>query len=346
MNRVFFIGIDAGDFKYIEPLVKRNKLPNFRKLIQSGAWCVLESTNPPLTPVAWTTLLSGLGKSEHKVFSWTKFSDDLKEITPINANDIKIPRVWDILNVYGIKSVVMNLPLTYPAYPINGVMVSGFDAEAYDDRATAMTEPLKNEFKEKYPDYSIMVEYKNIYQGLEIFKKLWKEDCRKKTEAFIYLMNKTSAQFGILVYMIVDHLNHYIPYGLKKHRTQVEWAYSIVDQEIGRIMDEMEKTDSIIICSDHGSVFIKQNFFINKWLADNGYLRFYDDKLPDKIYRNIYNKLSMKARIFKIFGEKFGEKLFRFLFEAIPTSLKKKVVKRVRDKSVLGFSFDCIDLEN
>ncbi|MDD3628089.1 MAG: alkaline phosphatase family protein, partial [bacterium] len=346
MNRVFFIGIDAGDLKYIEPLIKRNKLPNFRKIIFEGAYAELISTVPPLTPVAWTSMLSGLDKNEHQIYSWTKFSDNLREIIPINSNDIKVPRIWDILNRFGKKTVVVNVPLTYPAYEIDGVMISGFDANSNDDNAISMPEHVNKIFKEKFPDYNIVVEYKNIYKGIEKFKALWEEDCRKKTEVFLELMTETRAEFGILVYMIIDHLNHYIPYGLKKHRGILEWAYSVLDDELGKVMSKMDPDDSIVICSDHGSIFIKQNFYINKWFEDNGYLKFFNDKLPQKIFRNAYIKLSTKLPIFKIFGENFGEKLFRFSFAILPRLFKEKVVNKIRNKTVLGYSFDCIDMEN
>jgi len=56
-RKVFVIGIDGATFKIIKPNL--HKLPTFSKLVKQGASGFLKSTIPPLSPAAWTSIVTG-----------------------------------------------------------------------------------------------------------------------------------------------------------------------------------------------------------------------------------------------------------------------------------------------
>ncbi|MCK4665747.1 alkaline phosphatase family protein [Candidatus Dependentiae bacterium] len=344
MGKVYFIGIDAGDFKYIHPLIKEGALPNFKKIIDGGVEGVLLSTHPPLTPVAWTTLLSGVDKTIHKIFSWTKFTPQNK-LVPINSRDIKIPRIWDILNYYNTESVIINFPLTYPATEIKGLMISGFDSPTFDDKAIAGNSGIIKQFMDRFKDYEISVEYKEIYKGKDHFKEKWLDDTIEKTRVLKYLKEQDNPEFIGLVYMVIDHLNHYFSVEKEEHTAILNWAYKILDKQLGKILELLKKDDTLFICSDHGSIYIKKNFYLNKWLMENGYLYFKDKMFPRAIYKNAYKKITAKCKLFKIFSQRLFIGITRLLFKLTPVFLKRKIIRSIRGKTVLGYSYDCIDFE-
>ncbi|HHT9150781.1 MAG TPA: alkaline phosphatase family protein, partial [Candidatus Wujingus californicus] len=59
MPKVVVIGIDSATFDVVEPLVEQGKLPVLSEFMKCGAWGRLQSTIPPVTPPAWTSLVTG-----------------------------------------------------------------------------------------------------------------------------------------------------------------------------------------------------------------------------------------------------------------------------------------------
>ena len=53
-----------------------------------------------------------------------------------NAHAIKVPTLWDLLGKTGKKSVVLGVPLTYPAKPFPGWMVTSFLTPTRDSQWT------------------------------------------------------------------------------------------------------------------------------------------------------------------------------------------------------------------
>ena len=58
-RQVLVLGIDGATFKPIGPMVRSGRLPNFKGLMEEGAWGVLESTVPPVTIPAWVSMMTG-----------------------------------------------------------------------------------------------------------------------------------------------------------------------------------------------------------------------------------------------------------------------------------------------
>jgi len=58
MSRVFVFGIDGAFPEYIFGEWK-DELPNIKRLMENGAYAVLNSTIPPLSGPAWITITTG-----------------------------------------------------------------------------------------------------------------------------------------------------------------------------------------------------------------------------------------------------------------------------------------------
>ena len=78
--------------------------------------------------VSWTSFMTGANPGTHGIFGFTDFKPGSYEIRFPNFLDMKAPTIWQTLADKGKKSVVINQPSTYPARPVNGILVSGFVA--------------------------------------------------------------------------------------------------------------------------------------------------------------------------------------------------------------------------
>jgi predicted AlkP superfamily phosphohydrolase/phosphomutase len=67
-KRVIVIGVDGMDPVFVER--HWADLPNLARLRQRGSYSHLETTDPPQSPVAWSTFITGLDPGEHGIFDF------------------------------------------------------------------------------------------------------------------------------------------------------------------------------------------------------------------------------------------------------------------------------------
>ena len=58
-KRVLVFGMDGATWDVIEPMMAAGELPNLKALTENGVRGVLESRNPALSPVVWSTIFTG-----------------------------------------------------------------------------------------------------------------------------------------------------------------------------------------------------------------------------------------------------------------------------------------------
>ena len=70
--RTLILGLDGATFDVIDPLVEAGDLPNLAALIERGARGTLRSTTHPLTPLAWTTMATGVNAGRHGIWDFSE----------------------------------------------------------------------------------------------------------------------------------------------------------------------------------------------------------------------------------------------------------------------------------
>ena len=93
--------------------------PPFSEIARCGVKGNLRTTIPPVTPVAWSSFVTGKNPGKHGVFGF-----ESSEGLMTYSSSIKSLKIWDILSYYGLRSCILYVPMTYPVEPINGVMIS------------------------------------------------------------------------------------------------------------------------------------------------------------------------------------------------------------------------------
>lgn len=146
--RVVVIGFDGLDPALTERWMADGKLPHFAKLRSGGHYQRLGSTNPPQSPVAWSSFATGLDPGAHGVFDFLARAESgyapelsIAKITPpkseLKAFGYKLPlsdativnsrlgsTVWAQYEQIGLPASVLRVPVTFPPEPINR-MLSG-----------------------------------------------------------------------------------------------------------------------------------------------------------------------------------------------------------------------------
>lgn len=121
---VIFLGLDGADWQLLDGYIASGAMPNLRRLVTSGASGVLETEHPPLSPIVWTTMMTGVGPLDHGILDFTRFNPKTQEKEPITSDERRAPAIWNMLTAGGKSVAVLGLWGTYAAEPVHGIDVS------------------------------------------------------------------------------------------------------------------------------------------------------------------------------------------------------------------------------
>lgn len=128
--KILYVGMDGLDPILMSAFMEKGYLPNFSKLAGQGSFRPLASSNPPQSPVAWTTMATGKNPGRHGIFDFIHRDNDyslhlsiLKEKKDMMAalTGVAYERpytekaFWELLAEKGIRSTVIRWPVTFPA---------------------------------------------------------------------------------------------------------------------------------------------------------------------------------------------------------------------------------------
>ena len=125
---VFVLGLDGATWDILGPLTDSGDLPNLARLMKQGASGVLKSVFPPLSPVAWTAVMTGKNSGKHGVYEFLEHEHDPLGGRVSSSRSIRSDLVWEIAGRHGLKTVAGGVPLSYPLRECPGFTSATFSA--------------------------------------------------------------------------------------------------------------------------------------------------------------------------------------------------------------------------
>jgi tetratricopeptide (TPR) repeat protein len=129
-QRLIVVGWDGADWEIARPLMEQGKMPQLQEMVARGASGSLRSSPPYLSPMLWTTMATGKSPAEHGIAGFREFNPSSQSHQPVSSSSRKTKAIWNILSQEGWKTHVVGWFATYPAEPINGVVVSDLFGQA------------------------------------------------------------------------------------------------------------------------------------------------------------------------------------------------------------------------
>jgi hypothetical protein len=123
-RRVLVVGWDGADWEVLEALVQRGMMPNLARLMAQGSWGRLGSISPLLSPLIWTTMATGVGPEEHGVLDFVEVEAGSGDKVPVSGRQRRVPALWNLASAAGLSVIVSGWWATWPAEPVNGVLIS------------------------------------------------------------------------------------------------------------------------------------------------------------------------------------------------------------------------------
>ncbi len=280
-SRVFLFGLDGATFTLLRPWVEEGHLPALARLMAGGAWGPLASTIPALTPVAWNSMVTGVYPGKHGVYGFVRRKPDSYELDVVTSRDRRRPAIWNLLDQAGRRSIVVDVPFTYPPEPINGIMVAGLGTP---DVTTDFVHPgpLREVLLREFGPYPL-----DIYFAGDVRKLL--DDAHRLTNHRLavtrFLARESPWDFFMLGLMTTDRLQHvvwryldegssrYDPDDARRLRPAILAYYRHVDEMVAELREMLDAQTAFLIASDHGFGPMDRSFSLLRWLGQNGYLQ-------------------------------------------------------------------------
>ncbi len=251
-------------------------MPNTGSIIKEGLFGKMQSSIPEVSSVAWSSLITGSNPAEHGIFGFTDLVSGTYRFCFPNFNNLKRPPFWN--KIKG-KSVIINVPSTYPVKKLNGIHISGFISPRVEKSVYPAT--LLPKLKEL--DYRVDVDSSKAHKSLELFLADLDRTLKARIKAFRYLWEEPWKIF-MLVFTGTDRLMHFLwdAYEDKNHRYHQDFLshFRQIDEVIGEIKSKIDKADLLIILSDHGFEELDKDIYINYLLKREGFLKLQDVREP------------------------------------------------------------------
>jgi predicted AlkP superfamily phosphohydrolase/phosphomutase len=272
LKRTVIIGLDGMPYHLIRDLAEANVMPHTKALIRRGVFRQMESSIPEISSVAWSSIITGGNPGQHGIFGFTDIPLNTYRLSFPNFDDLMIPPFWK--HKRGGKSVIINVPFTYPAAKLSGVLIAGFVALNLQ-KAVYPTSllPRLNEI-----GYRIDVDSNKAHQSIDLFLKDLDRTLQARIQVYRYLWDKEDWRTFMLVFTGTDRLAHFLwdAYEDKQHKHHAAFLNHLqqIDKVIGEITQKINETDSLLVLSDHGFERLEYNVHLNFFLAQEGFLQF------------------------------------------------------------------------
>lgn len=122
--RVIVVGLDAADWQLLDGYVADGTMPNLGRLVKEGRSGILKTFQPPLSPLIWTTMMTGVSPLQHRILDFTRFNPKTGVREPITSDERLEKAVWEMANDHGREVAVLGMWATHPAEPVRGLMIS------------------------------------------------------------------------------------------------------------------------------------------------------------------------------------------------------------------------------
>jgi predicted AlkP superfamily phosphohydrolase/phosphomutase len=267
------IGLDSATFDVVDPMLAAGELPNLGRACREGARGVLRSTTHPLTPHAWSTIVTGVNAGRHGIWDFTERDESGYQLRLVNGSFRRAPAVWDRLAPSGRRLGIVNVPFTWPAPEVNGFAIAGFDAAA---REQGLTFPASvgEELRRKYGSLELDNRFplKNGQFDLDLVRRA----AAQKLEIVEWLAERFDPELLFVVFMAADHVHHicWQEWEADGLESPVADVYRVLDEAVGRLAELSGPEANLLIVSDHGAGPLHGVVNLNAWLAQEGFLAY------------------------------------------------------------------------
>ncbi len=278
---LYLIGFDGATWNLLDLLLADGRMPHLQALIEQGARAGLQSTWPPVTALAWPSFYTGRNAGKHGVFSFVRL-DEAGQERVVDARSVHGPALWDLASAAGLRTGVAGVPVTYPARPTNGFLITDFLTPPQGG-ADCYPPGLLDEFN-PWVFHVPPVEGTPEPENTRAFVSNLTAVASRQFEALSTLLDRYRPELFVGVWMHTDTLQHthwgYLDPGHPFYnrpeaaalREEVMPVFAQLDAFAGELASRVLPDGNLLVVSDHGFGAMHRRIALNNALARHGFL--------------------------------------------------------------------------
>lgn len=242
--------VEGVERSFLQSLIQRGELEWFSRNFTLSPYFKLGSGVVPYEPPNLTSAFSGVSPGEHGCFSYWSCDSDPGLPRVLDANDVKVPRVWNWLETAHKKFGVLNVQLTHPPTQINGFMISYLMQQSLHYTYPADLARTLNARGIRYA-HDVSAFYRG--ETAEFFSQEVTRIAQFQLEAALHLAS--SVDVLILNLTLADRVSHFLwaevennPLDFNNHIVQ---AYRFLDTALARLEEKCDG-DPMLVFSEMG----------------------------------------------------------------------------------------------
>ena len=293
-SRVWLVGIDGASLDIISPAAADGRLPSFGRLLDGGASLHLATLRPTQPAPVWTAVATGKLPAKNGVrsaatytaaagggaidllpdfcFAHALVSAGLFAETTQTSAAVRAAPLWSILGRAGVSSTVVRWPLTWPAQPIVGALVSDEYHRAanlslaLDDPRVTFPADLDVDLRARprreivAANASVPVAPGDDYPGAvplaldRAYASIadWLEHERPSVFVALRLQGLDTVSHYFLRHALPRAFGDVSEAERRQYGQVLEQYYRYVDGEIGRVIDQMRPSDLLLVVAPFG----------------------------------------------------------------------------------------------
>ncbi len=286
--KVFVLGLDGATWDILEPLAQAGDLPNLSRLRSQGASGVLSSVFPPLSPVAWTGVMTGKNSGKHGVFEFLEYGHDPLHGRVNSSRAIQSELVWEVAGRHGKTTVAGGVPMSYPPRKAPGFFLGDFLSPAGAPDFSSDPEILKEleaHLGTPYRPWSTAVHDGGNEAGALADLTDYLDHHLKAVQ---FLMKRCPWDLFMFDLMATDRIQHELWHAwdashrvaagrdLSQVRSGFVDFWKRLDRGIGEIEADLPADTALVLMSDHGFGPIEWYVNFNVWLLEQGFIGLQD----------------------------------------------------------------------
>ena len=293
-HRVFVLSVDGASLDFISPAVAEGRLPNFGRVLDGGASMHVATLRPTQPGPVWTAIATGQLPAHNGVRSAATYRaltgsasiDLLPDFcfahamvwiglftqTDQTSASVRAEPVWSILGRAGLTSTVVRWPLTWPAQPVRGTLITEQYHRASDISPAldepGLTYPAEMAVALRRTAVPVTAPAVTTLDGLEDAPDVV-TGALALDRFYIGLADeieqKMPARFSAVRLQGLDMVGHvFLRYAVprafgdvsederQRHGRVLEQYYRFVDGELGRVIDRLAPGDLLLVISPFG----------------------------------------------------------------------------------------------
>ena len=256
---VLVIALDMGDGPLIRYWIAQGRLPHLAALASAGAWYDLETTAAALHTSTWPTFATGTLPGRHGVYYPYQPTPGRQLARHIQPDQYGVPTFWSLADAAGRRSVVYDVPETFPEAGFQGHAIFDWGTWAWYGEPATQPPSLKTTLGSAFGPYPLGFEAKRL--GLNHPDHLddrLRRSIEYKRETATWLLREHPWDLAVIGFCETHPAGHYMwPKGADGPSDDPGFApllevYAAIDRAVGALQAQVPSGTTLMVVSGDG----------------------------------------------------------------------------------------------